>query len=165
MIVARGADAGHGLLVVLVLIGCVLAVGGCPAMAPPGGMTDDGMSDGDTGDEAPDDGPVSFTADVQPIFTTYCANCHREGGIADNAGIALRLVDGESRDDLINQSSVQDPTLTLVVPGDSSQSLLWQKISMDDPPVGSRMPFQQSPLDEADIDTIRRWIDEGAMAN
>ncbi|MEE9295811.1 MAG: hypothetical protein V3W34_12740 [Phycisphaerae bacterium] len=126
------------------------------------------MASPDQGTDA-EDGPqgaaVSFSADVLPILTSVCATCHRDGGIADQAGIALRLVEDLAFDMLLNNNSVQDQSLSFVQPGDSASSLLFLKISSDSPPVGSRMPFQLVPLSDARIATIRDWIDQGALDN
>ncbi len=145
---------------VIVAVG-VISVGGCPGpTVPPGDMNDD------TTDCPKEIGtPVSFSQDIQPIFNFRCTVCHVTRGLADDEGIDLRLVAGESYAGLVNQQSVQDASLTLVVPGDSSQSLLWMKVSMDNPPVGGRMPFLLSTLDDGCIELIRRWIDEGALDN
>ena len=135
----------------------VVSIGGCPSTTDP---------PGDRDDECTDDGmPVSFSRDIQPIFNFRCATCHRASGIADIRGVDLRLVAGESYVGLLNQQSDQNDSLTLVVPGDSSQSLLWMKVAMNNPPVGQRMPFLRSPLDDVCIELIRRWIDEGALDN
>ena len=66
---------------------------------------------------------------------------------------------------LVDQLSVQRNDLTLVVPGDSASSLLFQKVSTDNPPVGLRMPRFAPPLSESEIDLIREWIDQGALDN
>lgn len=143
-----------------------LLIGGCPIAGGASGGLYGNPSDQNSADGPVDDGtPVSFAQDIQPILSTYCAGCHVSGGLADREGIALRLVAGQSYGGLVNQRSVQDDSFTLVVPGDSSQSLMWMKVSMDDPPVGARMPFQLPPLDDARIELIRRWIDEGALDN
>ena len=114
----------------------------------------------------PGDGdPVSFSGRIQPIFTTACAGCHSEGGLADLSGIALRLTADVSYSLLVSQQSVQRPDLTLVVPGDPDSSLLFLKISSDTPPVGARMPRSAPPLSQLEIDLIRDWIDEGALNN
>jgi hypothetical protein len=55
--------------------------------------------------------------------------------------------------------------MTLVAPGDPEQSLLYLKVSMDQPPCGNRMPnlgAQGKPLDPALVDLIRTWIAAGA---
>ena len=53
---------------------------------------------------------------------------------------------------------------TLVVPGDSSTSLLFLKLQAT-PPCGDRMPQGGSPLSAASLEMVRSWIDAGAMNN
>ena len=113
----------------------------------------------------PPNGVVSYAANVEPILTTLCATCHREGGIADRAGIDLRLTADEAFDMLLNDNSVMDPTLAFVVPGDADLSLLFLKINSDNPPVGERMPFLNAPPDADQIALIRDWINQGALDN
>ena len=91
-----------------------------------------------------------------------CISCHVSGGIAD---AILHLNSGESFAALVNQPSVQDASLTHVVPGDSASSLLFQKVSSDSPPVGARMPLGGAALSRSDIDLIANWIDQGAVNN
>ena len=133
---------------------------GCGGVTvPPGGDNDGNSNGGSNGDT------ISFARDVQPILTTFCATCHVEGGLADLSGIALRLTEAEALDGRIGGMSVQDPSLAFVVPGDSSSSLLFLKISMVDPPVGDRMPFALLPLEDDEIAIIRDWSDQGAVAD
>ena len=113
----------------------------------------------------PTDEMVSFSADIQPIFNANCTTCHRTGGLADIEGIRLKLVAGESFDLLVNQPSSQRSDLTLVVPGDSSASLLFLKVSSDSPPVGDTMPLFGTPMSSANLGLIRDWIDRGALDN
>ena len=54
---------------------------------------------------------------------------------------------------------------TRVVPGDSSHSLLYQKISESKPPCGAQMRHHAQPLAASDVALIRQWIDEGAPNN
>ena len=136
-----------------VVVGLLVLAGGCSG-------TGDGGMNGPDGD-----GAVSFTAQIQPILTATCAGCHSPGGAADLAGIVVQLTEDVSYDLLVNQPSVQQPELTLVVPGDSTASLLYLKVSSDSPPVGERMPRFLPPLSSADLTLIRSWIDEGALNN
>ena len=110
-------------------------------------------------------GTVSFSTDIQPILTTTCGGCHSANGIADLSGIALRLTQAESYDGMVNQLSVQDTSLTLVIPGNSTASLVYQKVSSDAPPVGDRMPQFAPALSAAEILLIQNWIDQGALNN
>lgn len=134
-----------GLMIIVAALGCD-TMGN---MNPPGG----GL------------GTVSLANDIQPIFTARCSGCHRDGSTTSNSGIAIRLVEGQSRATLVNQASVLDPALTHVIPGDSANSLLFQKVASDTPPVGLRMPRNSSALEQAQIDLIATWINEGAMDN
>ena len=133
------------------------AIIGCETIVP-GGLPSDSDTDGNNPG-------VSFANDIQPIFTTRCAGCHRDGGAAALPNIPMRLNEGRSFASLVNQPSGQNASVTLVVPGDSTNSLLFQKISSPVPPVGSRMPLFSSPLDQAEQFLIRDWIDHGAKDN
>lgn len=132
---------------VLLAVGGVGCQGAVNVPAPPTGET------------------VSFSADIQPIFNANCTDCHVVGGLADIAGIRLKLVAGESFDLLVNQPSSQRPELTLVVPGNAGASLLFLKVSRASPPVGSTMPLLGTPLSSANLGLIRDWINQGALDN
>src|SRR5258708_7230344 len=69
---------------------------------------------GTTGTEvlAPPPPPkVSFASQIQPIFDTHCIRCHILGGFANQSGIPLKLIDGQSYDLLVNKASAQRPEL------------------------------------------------------
>ena len=123
-----------------------------------GDQTGDGMDDGM-------DDRVSFSGQIQPIFTNRCIVCHAPGGIAQNQGIPQDLREGLAYDDLVGQPSVQDANLTLVAPGDAQSSLVFLKVSSDSPPVGSMMPLGGPALSDDEIELIRQWIDQGAEDN
>jgi hypothetical protein len=86
---------------------------------------------------------VDFVRDIQPIFQTSCAPCH----IGEKAKAAPRL-DNKTL------------TLKLVTPGNSKASRLLDRV------LGlngeERMPMGRAPLPNAQIELLRRWIDEGA---
>ncbi len=77
----------------------------------------------------------------------------------------MRLIAGQSFAMLINQKSTLDPSLTLVIPGDSANSLLFLKVSSDSPPVGDTMPLIGRRLTSTELALVRDWIDQGAMNN
>src|SRR5262245_8665916 len=116
---------------------------------------------GSSGQPGPRD-PVSFSADIQPILNARCVICHSPGGEADDEGIPQDLRAASAFDDLVNQPSVQQSNLVLVVPGDAAASLLYLKVSQDNPPVGDPMPSGVMRLSPAQIELIRAWIEEGA---
>ncbi len=64
---------------------------------------------------------------------------------------------------LVSVSSIQQPSLSRVAPGDPDNSYLVHKIEgTAAAPNNSRMPFGQAALDQATIDNIREWITDGA---
>lgn len=104
--------------------------------------------------------PVTLSRDVQPIFTANCAFAGCHAGSAPQLGLDLSA--GEAFASLVNVDSLWIPQLKRVVPGDSANSFLYQKVSQDSPAAGARMPIGGS-LTAAEIDLIRRWIDGGAL--
>ncbi len=107
---------------------------------------------------------VSFATSVQPILDANCTECHSSSGIAS----FLDMTSGNSYANLVNIAS----TMTTgagdrVEPGDSAESVIYQRIST----IGldaseSRMPLDGPPyLSESDQLTIKTWIDEGALNN
>jgi Planctomycete cytochrome C len=95
--------------------------------------------------------PVSFSRDIQPIFTRYgCNSCHGGSGGLVVATVAEILKGGN-----------HGPA---VVPGDPAVSLMIQKLSPT-PPFGDRMPQGGAYLPDATIQIIRDWIDQGASDN
>ena len=109
------------------------------------------------GDGGPGTNPVSYAADVQPIWSVNCTGCHGAGG---NAGLDLRVP--ASRTHLVDVAAV-NWTGVLVFAGDPDQSVLYLKL-MGASGVGDRMP-QGGVLDTDALETVRRWIDEGALDN
>ena len=118
-----------------------------------------GCSDKGTDPTGGDDGggeqtPVSFTADIQPIFDASCVGCHGAGG---NGGLDLRA--GSSHADLVGVASSRYG-ITRVIAGDADGSLLYRKMSGAGS-VGTVMP-PTGPLPGTTLELVRRWIDGGA---
>lgn len=107
--------------------------------------------------------PVSFAASVQPIFSANCATsgCHTGG--SPLAG--LNLEPGQAYGNIVNVASTQIPAIQRVLPGDASNSYLYQKITDAMGIMGSPMPFGSFPLPQDDIDAIEAWINQGALNN
>jgi hypothetical protein len=152
----------HARLLLIVLVPCsAMSSGTCLMTSPPQDMPPTNTQP----DDMPSDGVISFANHIQPIFTANCASCHVPGGFADDQGITMYLTAGSAYAAIVNQPSDQNASLTRVVPSDSANSLLFLKISSDNPPVGLRMPFLRSPLSQSQITLIRDWIDQGAKNN
>jgi len=109
--------------------------------------------------------PVTLKAaidDLQAkIFAPTCSGCHTGGGDTLPASMDFTTT-GATIESLINVQSVQEPQLTRVVPGNADASYLINKLEGTQL-VGSQMPFRGTPLTEAEIATVRAWIDEGAL--
>jgi hypothetical protein len=109
--------------------------------------------------------PVSFSADVQPIFTANCAfvGCHAAPAPQE----ALDLRAGRSYARLVNVDSRGCRRFKRVLPGRPDASYLLFKLA--GPPQecfsGDRMPDLAPPLPASDQDTIRAWIAQGAPNN
>lgn len=91
--------------------------------------------------------PVAYT-DVHAILRDRCEHCHNEdkakGGLLMTSYEAI-LAGGEHGN--------------AIIPGESGSSRLVQMIEGKLDP---RMPYKEDPLTRAEVDLIRRWIDQGA---
>ena len=100
---------------------------------------------------------VSYSRDVAPILEQNCKSCHMPG----QAGY---VVSGfELRDyETLMKGTQYGP---VVLPGDPLTSVLVMLIEgRADPSL--RMPHGDAkPLERAEIETIRRWVEQGAKNN
>src|SRR5262245_40871083 len=111
--------------------------------------------------QQPSSVPVSFLADIQPIFTQNCTSCHnattRSGGLVLDAGVAFA--------NIVQVPSGQVPSQNYVESGAPDSSYLFRKITGAPGISGSRMPrndptfFDRNP---AVLELVRQWIQEGA---
>jgi len=146
-------------LAAIPLLALAVAFAGC------GGGGDEGSAP--TGEAAPpvseDLGPPVAYGEVQAVFEQYgCTGCH------PGVNPSLDLTAGKSYDQLVGVQALEDPTLYRVVAGDPGRSFLYLKIGGDPPvgdipAIGTRMPPRAAPISDADRDTIRRWILQGAV--
>lgn len=107
---------------------------------------------------------VKFSMDVQPIFNANCtsSNCH--GGSSPQQG--QNLTSGHAFGSIVNVASAEVPSYSRVKPFSSDSSYLYIKITGDSRIAAgtARMPLGGS-LNSSDIQTIKDWIDQGAMNN
>jgi len=92
---------------------------------------------------SPSSQSLHFERDVRPILKAHCFQCHGEDGVVE-ADIDLRQVR------LMRQSGAIDAT-------DPSSSLLLEQIRTGTMPKGGK------PLDSKSIETIEKWIEQGAL--
>jgi hypothetical protein len=117
---------------------------------------------GGSGEQAPPTGLQPTLASIQDnIFTPTCAKttCHTGAG----AMLNLRLDPGFSYASLVNVDSFYGMGIKRVIPGDSDNSFLIQKLGTN-PMFGGRMPLDGPPfLQQVTVDVIRTWIENGAQ--
>ncbi len=93
--------------------------------------------------------PVSFAADVQPIFESECGNCHGSMGGWDSSSYEAVMTSG-----------INAP---VVIPGNPENSLLVQKLEGIQAE-GSMMP-PNNKLPDSEIQKVIDWIAAGAQDN
>ena len=99
---------------------------------------------------------VSFSNDIQPIFTNNCIQCHN-----DNHPTGLDLREGMSYNLLVNVSTTNYAPNLRIEPFSLENSVLWHKIN-NDGMFGGQMPPTQM-LSNFEIQKIEAWIELGAL--
>jgi len=98
--------------------------------------------------------PVDFQRQVRPILADNCFQCHGPDESARQAKLRLDVQEG---------AFAERPSGTTIVPGDPTNSLLYQRISHESD--ARRMPprkLSKKTLSAAQIEVLRRWIEDGA---
>ena len=112
-----------------------------------------------------EDATTGATLDaVQAIFNARCLPCHSSDSEEGHPVANLDLAAGHMPRNTIAARSGQlsDGTL-LINPGRPDESYLVQKIAMDAPTRGRRMPRGMPPLSDEEMETIRSWVLGGAL--
>ena len=91
---------------------------------------------------------IDYTRDVRPILEKYCYDCH--GPKQQSSGLRLD-----------RKASVRNGGFSgqIIIPGDAEGSRMFRMVSGID---GMPMPIGDPKPTRAEIDVIRRWIDQGA---
>lgn len=90
----------------------------------------------------------TFANDIYPLFQERCAKCHTKktrGDLSVNTREAV-LKGGKSG--------------KVVLPGESENSLLYKMVVRQKEV--KPMPRKRDPLDDKDVELIKKWIDQGA---
>lgn len=133
-------------LMTVVLVGCA----GSGAGLDQNGLPSDG--------ETLASGNSEFAIIQDTIFSPICANCHAGAG----APLGLQLDAANSYAQIVGVPSSEDATLLRVQSGNADASYLWQKIA-GVAAFGDRMPQGGPFLPQSAIDTVRQWIENGAL--
>jgi len=98
--------------------------------------------------------PILFNRDVRPILSDTCFACH--GFDSGKRKASLRLDTAEGLTALHDGRSA-------VKAGDLKGSELWSRVSSTDPKQIMPPPDSGKKLKPADIETLKRWIEAGAV--
>jgi uncharacterized protein DUF1553/uncharacterized protein DUF1549/cytochrome c len=92
--------------------------------------------------------PVSFAAEIRPIFEGSCFACHGDAAQLSRFDLRTRVtaLQGGARG-------------SDIVPGDAEHSRLYRRVAGLEQP---SMPAQGGPLTGDQVAAIKRWIDQGA---
>jgi len=93
-------------------------------------------------------GPVSFSKDIQPILEQNCLTCHGQSMQSSRLDLSTR------------ESALRGGTRwPAIVPGRAEDSYMYRLAAGLDKPA---MPLTGNKLTDAQIATIKNWIDQGA---
>ncbi len=97
---------------------------------------------------------VTYADDVAPILQKHCAECHVAGQQGAKAtGLLVdsyaSLMKGSQFGPVIDPGSARTSSLYILITGKDNLTV--------------NMPHGGAPLSVAEIDTIRSWIDNGAV--
>lgn len=102
---------------------------------------------------SPGAAPVDFNRDVRPIIAEKCYHCHGPDDEARKAKLRLDV-----REDALKEHE----GTRAIVPGRPEQSELLTRILSKDPDEIMPPPKEHHTVTPAEIDTLKRWIAEGA---
>lgn len=102
-------------------------------------------------------GEVSYKNDVRPILHDYCLNCHESGGKGyEKSGLNMSTYESLMKGTKFG---------TVIKPGDSFTSIMIQVIE-GRVHASIKMPYGMSGgLAKDKIETLRKWVDQGAKNN
>ncbi|HEY9052785.1 MAG TPA: c-type cytochrome domain-containing protein [Gammaproteobacteria bacterium] len=99
---------------------------------------------------------VSFSADIQPILSKHCLECHKKGEQGhEKSGLSM-----DTYAELMSGTRYGP----VIVPGNSISSTLFRLIDHK-ANKAINMPHDKSKIPDNEIALIKAWIDEGAKNN
>ncbi len=93
---------------------------------------------------------IDFNTQVKPILNKNCITCH--GGVKKQGGFSVLF-----RSEAL--AKVKSGKYA-IIPGDPGNSEMIRRINLKDPE--ERMPYHHAPLSENEIETLTRWVKQGA---
>ena len=96
---------------------------------------------------------VRFDRDIRPLLSDRCFHCH---------GPDIRHREADLRLDLKDTAFAERDGGSAIVPGHLEKSTVWERVSSDDEFTKMPPPESNKKLTGAEIDLIKRWIEQGA---
>ena len=97
--------------------------------------------------------PVDYNREIRPILAENCYACHGPDGNVRKGDLRL-----DRKEDALRER----PGGAAVVPGDVESSELIQRLTESDPDLVMPPPKSGKTLTQAQVETLRRWVAEGA---
>ncbi len=94
------------------------------------------------------------------LFVPVCGQCH--AGSTPAQDLDLTLDEAALRMRLLQPASESPSGLPLVMPGAIGSSYLYLKVAVKTPLIGDRMPRDSEALSDCTVESVRRWIADGA---
>ena len=102
---------------------------------------------------APSVDPISFRGAIAPILQESCVSCH-----------GARKAEGGYRIDTLGKLEIAGDGGTAPIDRKEwTKSEIYQRIISEDP--ATRMPAEREPLTKEQIETIAKWLEQGALVN
>ena len=98
--------------------------------------------------------PILFNRDVRPILSDTCFPCHGFDGAKRKANLRLDVPEGAT--------ALHDGRAA-IQPGSLAGSELWTRVTAADPKKLMPPPESGKKLKPGEIDTLRHWIESGAV--
>jgi len=103
--------------------------------------------------EAGEPSALTFNRDIRPILSNNCFACH---------GLDAKKRQADLRLDVLESALEKHDGHQAVVPGDWNSSELWLRITSNDEASMMPPPDSHKKLTDAERETIRQWIEQGA---
>ncbi|MEQ1828059.1 MAG: DUF1549 domain-containing protein, partial [Pirellula sp.] len=98
---------------------------------------------------------IDFRRQIQPILAEHCTHCHGVDSEARKGGLRLDI-------DRLAYSG-GDSGESAIVPGNPAASQILKRITSKDPNEIMPPPSLNKPIGEAQLDLLRKWIEQGAI--
>lgn len=93
---------------------------------------------------------IDFSTQVKPILNQRCITCH--GGVKQSGELSMM-----TREDLLKAG---ESGKQAIIPGNPDKSEFYRRLVTHDEV--DRMPYEADPLPKKEIQTLRKWIKQGA---